>query len=138
MPWNGCANAGFTSGTPWLPLNDDWQTRNVEHQSKDPMSLLSLYQRLLALRRACPTLQIGGIAMIAGQGAVLSFERKLGDDRLFVALNLGGDFQSVALLDWAIAVEILLSTLGDGPATLRSEEHTSEIPLIMRTSSAVF
>ena len=35
MPWDDSANAGFTKGTPWLPLHDDWPTRNVLRNSRE-------------------------------------------------------------------------------------------------------
>ena len=38
----------------WLPFHDDWRTRNVATQDADPDSMLSLYRRLLALRRGVP------------------------------------------------------------------------------------
>ena len=59
MQWAGSANAGFSSATPWLPLGHDYQLCNVDQQSRDDSSLLSLYRRLIALRRKEPALCIG-------------------------------------------------------------------------------
>ena len=59
MPWDGSENAGFTTAKPWLPLNADWPTRNVARMAEEPQSILTLYRRLLALRRAHPALSIG-------------------------------------------------------------------------------
>ena len=44
-------NAGFTTAKPWLPLNADWPTRNVARMAEEPHSILTLYRRLLAVRR---------------------------------------------------------------------------------------
>ena len=38
MQWNGEANAGFTTGKPWLKLHPGYKTRNVESQRKDPFT----------------------------------------------------------------------------------------------------
>src|SRR5262249_11408938 len=59
MQWNGTKNAGFTSGLPWLPIDDDYPIVNVESQSVDPTSILTLYHRLIALRRAHGALAYG-------------------------------------------------------------------------------
>ena len=91
MPWDGSPGAGFSSGEPWLPLNPDWQVRNVAEQAGDQASMLSLYRRLLALRRALPALHHGAIGSIEVEGNVLRYERSDGAQRLLVALNLGGD-----------------------------------------------
>jgi alpha-glucosidase len=50
MQWDGSADGGFTTGTPWLPSVDPAE-RNVADQRADPGSLLSLYRQLLAWRR---------------------------------------------------------------------------------------
>ncbi|HVW91574.1 MAG TPA: alpha-amylase family glycosyl hydrolase, partial [Devosia sp.] len=59
MPWNGEANGGFTSGTPWLPLAADASRNNVAAQREDPQSMLSLYRALIHLRKTELTLRMG-------------------------------------------------------------------------------
>lgn len=114
MPWDGSAHAGFTTGTPWLPLNSDWPTRNAALESDDTGSMLALHRRLLALRRAHPALALGSIALPGTEGDVLAYERRHGDERLLVALNLGRAEQRFTLPDgrW----ETALSTLDPPPA----------------------
>jgi alpha-glucosidase len=113
MPWDGSANAGFTTATPWLPLNADWLTRNVARMSEEPQSILTLYRRLLALRRTHPALSIGSFALLDAEGDVLAYERRHGAERLIVALNLGARTQRLQLPDWASGARPLLSTLAD-------------------------
>ena len=51
LPWNGeTAPFGFTSGSPWLPLQDSWKELTVEKQESDPKSVLNLYRNALNLR----------------------------------------------------------------------------------------
>lgn len=59
MQWDGSLQAGFTTGQPWLPISGHLSSLNVENESKDPSSLLSLYRRLIRLRKAMPTLRHG-------------------------------------------------------------------------------
>jgi alpha-glucosidase len=109
MPWDGSANAGFTTGEPWLPLNPDWPTRNVAVELSDPASMLSLYRDLLRLRRAHPALSVGGVRLIEAEGDILAYERRAGEEGIVVALNLGGQAHDVDLP----AGEVLLTTCGD-------------------------
>ena len=51
IQWNDQANAGFTSGTPWLPLNDNYQHINAEQVVSDEDSIYHHYRQLIALRQ---------------------------------------------------------------------------------------
>jgi len=112
MPWDATTNAGFTTGTPWLPLNGDWPARNVRELMHAPRSLLALYRHLLALRRAHRALSIGEIGLLDTEGDVLAYERRCGDERLLIVLNLGELPEPVALPARWHAARALLSTLG--------------------------
>jgi alpha-glucosidase len=115
MPWDGSPNAGFTTGTPWLPLHEDWPARNVAAQAADPRSMLALHRRLIALRRERPALHAGTIAGLHAEGDVLMFERRRGAERLLVALNLGRAPQRLHL---AAPGRVLLSTHMDRDAAI--------------------
>jgi alpha-glucosidase len=93
MRWDASPNAGFCppGATPWLPVGDTDAAGTVAGQRDDPESLLSLYRRMLALRRAEPALSSGTYRTLAAAGGVLSYERAHGPARLVVALNLTGD-----------------------------------------------
>ncbi len=113
MAWDSSANAGFSTARPWLPLHDDWRTRNLAAQRGDPDSMFSLYQSLLRLRRAEPALAIGSIELERGSDHVLAFERRHGASGLRVLLNLSGTERRIPG-DGAPG-ELLLSTLGSAP-----------------------
>ena len=60
MPWGPRPNGGFTTGRrTWMRMSPDFATRNVASQAADPSSTLSLYRRLIRLRRAVPALNGG-------------------------------------------------------------------------------
>jgi len=107
MPWSAQAFAGFSTVAPWLPLNDDFVTRNVAVESRDPSSPLMLTRRLLHLRHATPALNRGAISHVEARGDVLSYRRSHDDDVVFVALNLGA---TASTLEAVPAGTVLLST----------------------------
>ena len=65
MQWNAEKNAGFTSGTPWIPLNPNYKTINVSIQEEDPDSILHFYRKTIALRKAHSTLVYGNYQDLA-------------------------------------------------------------------------
>lgn len=49
--WDDSENAGFTTGTAWLPVSKDYPAINLQHQSADPDSVFHFYKKLIALRK---------------------------------------------------------------------------------------
>jgi alpha-glucosidase len=128
MPWDESENAGFTIAKPWLPLNADWPARNVARMLEEPQSILTLYRRLLALRRDWLALSIGDFVLLGVEGEILAYERRHDAERLIVALNLGGQSHRLQLPGWAHDSRLLLSTfegaalVEGGALLLRSNE----------------
>jgi alpha-glucosidase len=104
MPWDASAGAGFSGGEPWLPLNADYPTRNVAALAVDGRSILTLYRRLIALRREQAALHAGDISSVRADGDVLIYDRGA---TLVIALNLGHQGQRVTL---PFRTRLLLST----------------------------
>ncbi len=59
MQWTAGPQAGFTTGTPWLPVNPDARDFNAATEEADPNPVLSFYSRLIALRKRVPALIYG-------------------------------------------------------------------------------
>jgi alpha-glucosidase len=97
MQWDTGPNAGFTMGTPWLPLSSDYKAANVVTESEDPASILSLYRRLIALRQSEPALMVGSYTGIPAEGDIIAYVREGDGTRFFVVLNLGADAVSFDL-----------------------------------------
>ncbi|MDE2403649.1 MAG: DUF3459 domain-containing protein [Sphingomonadales bacterium] len=127
MAWSAGPQGGFTRAEPWLPLHADWRSRNVATQATEPGSLLSLYRRLLALRRQHPALATGTIALCEAAPDVLAYTRESEAGRLFVALNLSHAPRPMPM-PAGMAAECLCSTHGAWPGdgagqgALRSDE----------------
>jgi alpha-glucosidase len=130
MAWDGSANAGFSTGEPWLPLHPDWRARNVAAQAADPASTLSLYRALIALRREEPALSHGDFRLIGAEDEVLRYERRHADRRLIVALNFTGEPRPLASADGTV----LLSTLPEAAEAGRLRPHEGLIVAAGATS----
>ncbi|MBR1856101.1 MAG: glucohydrolase, partial [Oribacterium sp.] len=59
MQWDSSSNAGFTTGTPWLPVYDDYEKFNVASEMEDKDSVLNWYIALSELRKEHPELEVG-------------------------------------------------------------------------------
>ena len=135
LQWNDEANAGFTTGTPWLPVHDDYAIQNAEAEHSDPTSVLTWYHILADFRQANEVLYDGDYQEIAaGSEQVYAFTRENGSDKLLIAVNFSGDSAPVDLAGSGIQsfedAEILLSSY-DGIA------ETDSRPEALRPYEAV-
>jgi alpha-glucosidase len=129
MQWDTSPNAGFTRGEPWLPLEPDHRACNVHRLAGDPHSILSLYRRLIALRRERRALSIGSYHPVGIEGQVFAYERRYRDERLMVALNLGREPRRLGFSTESTVGNVLISTHLDragetisGEVELRADE----------------
>jgi glycosidase len=96
MQWDDSPNAGFTRGTPWLPVAPSFKTHNVAAELKDPDSVLNFYKRLLTVRRNKPALLDGDyISINPDHPYVLSYLRRTGTQSVLVVLNMSATPQTV-------------------------------------------
>src|SRR5579884_3626783 len=88
MQWTSGRNAGFGSGTTWLPVAPDYRAKNAASEAADRNSMLNFYKTLIRLRRENDALRDGSLTMVdASDHDVLSFVRVSGRHRVLVALN---------------------------------------------------
>ena len=88
MPWSDAPNGGFTTGTPWIPLNPNYTSINAAAQLEDPDSVYNYYRALLALRRGSLTLLYGHYGLeMAGSPQVYAYTRTLNGGRALVVCN---------------------------------------------------
>ena len=91
MQWDGSANAGFTAGTPWLPVNENYSNINAEAALEDPDSIFHYYRRLIALRKTMPVLQTGRFTLLLPEDPqIFAYRRTLGKKQILVVCNLSG------------------------------------------------
>ena len=90
MVWESNApNAGFTQGTPWLPVSPPHVARAANREAGDPQSVLARYRQLIAFRKAHTALRSGTIVLTDAPADVLAFVREAAGERVFCAFNLG-------------------------------------------------
>jgi alpha-glucosidase len=113
MQWDTGVNAGFSSARPWLPLDTAYQDCNIETLRDNPSSLLTLYRRLLELRRQHTALNSGSFRLIDVQGDALIFERASAAERIVVCLNFSGSEQAAVLPGSSCTVLVSTHTTRD-------------------------
>ena len=86
--WNNSANAGFTTGKPWLKINPDYTTVNAEAQEKDPNSTLNYFRKLVQFRKNNPALIYGKYTLVDKDNPdIFAYTRELGEKKFLVVLN---------------------------------------------------
>jgi oligo-1,6-glucosidase len=95
MQWSDEPNAGFTSATPWLKVNDNHTKINLASQRQDPDSIWAYYQTLIHLRNENKILQYGTFQAHRITRRLFVFERTYEGDTIYVAINLSPKRQRV-------------------------------------------
>lgn len=93
MQWSDTENAGFTTGTPWLKVNEKYHAINVADQEKDPDSVLQYYRKLIALRKSEAYRELftyGEFTQVYGKmDHIMAYTRTLDEKKVLVAANFG-------------------------------------------------
>jgi oligo-1,6-glucosidase len=88
MQWDGTEQSGFTTGTPWLPVNPNHTEINVAADRAAERSVFRFYRRLIALRHESPVVALGAFTLLEPEHERLyAFTRTLGDEALLVVAN---------------------------------------------------
>lgn len=119
VQWSSGKNAGFTEGKPWLKVNPNYTEINVESQLNDKNSVLSYYQKLIALRKSekyVETFTYGDfIPAYLDCDKIYAYYRKLGQQKVLIAANFG---EKEMMLEMEKDTnEVLLSNM-DTPSTM--------------------
>jgi alpha-glucosidase len=113
MHWDASPLAGFTAGTPWLPM-DEPRGVDVATERDDPASMLALCRALLSLRRDEPALNVGSWQDLGHLGSAMAYVRSSEEPdgpRFLVCLNLGDQPSPVPEAATSLRGTILISTL---------------------------
>jgi glycosidase len=107
MQWTDGANAGFTTGTPWQPINDNYEQFNVLVEDADAGSLLSWYRKLIAVRSETTALRRGAHFTLASSvSPVLAFVRSYEQQDVLCLANTSSDPRgSITLTGSAASLE---------------------------------
>jgi alpha-glucosidase len=99
MQWDTAANAGFSTGKPWLPVPADATQINVQNQENKSNSLLAWYRALIQLKKTNAAMARGGNLMLdTTNDKVLSWMRQApGAPAVVVSANFTAEPQLVRL-----------------------------------------
>jgi oligo-1,6-glucosidase len=86
--WDGTANAGFTTGTPWIKVNPDYPAVNAAAQEKDPNSILNFFRQIVRLRKDNLALVYGKYTLIDKDNPdVYAYTREGYGKKMLILLN---------------------------------------------------
>ncbi|MEC3608591.1 alpha,alpha-phosphotrehalase [Bacillus glycinifermentans] len=91
MQWNGGENAGFTTGTPWIPIPANYKDINAEEALDDPDSVFYHYKKLNKLRKEYEIITTGDFQLILEDDPQLfAYVRNGKNEKLLVINNFYG------------------------------------------------
>lgn len=116
MQWDDSKHAGFTTGTPWLPVNDNYHEVNVKLALADPDSIFYTYQKLIQLRKDHPLIVWGEYELIETEEAVFAYYRQYQGEKWLIAVNMSEQEQKFLLKDQV--KELIISNNPSLPLTV--------------------
>lgn len=125
MQWSAEKNAGFSQAEPWIEVQKNYETINVETEKKEEDSILNFYKTLIRLRKEMPIISDGAVQFLDEKDeAVIGYARELDGKKLVVLCNLSEKEKEAAWQDAGNSYKLLLGNYADGAvdAKLRAYE----------------
>ncbi|RDY26762.1 alpha-glucosidase [Romboutsia weinsteinii] len=92
MQWDNKLNAGFTQGTPWIKVNENYMDINVEAQLNDPRSIYNFYKDMIKIRKENKSLVYGKYNLILEEDEnIFAYERELDNSKFLILCNLSNE-----------------------------------------------
>lgn len=114
MQWDDSANAGFTTGTPWIKVNDNYDKINAKSQVDDPDSIFSCYKKLVQLRKDYPVFVDGKFTLLLEDDEnIFAYSRKNEEKTMIVVCNFFDKEISMPLAKECEGMEVLISNYKD-------------------------
>lgn len=103
--WNNSLHSGFTTGTPWIKVNENYKIVNVAYQDKDPNSCLNYFRKMVELRKSNPTLIYGKYNLIDKDNKnIYAYTRVDENNKILVLMNF-----SKNNIEWKLPGDIKLA-----------------------------
>ena len=123
MQWTAGENAGFTTGTPWLPVNENHRFLNAEAELADPDSVFHYYRRLIALRKRYDVFRDGRFTLLCPEDPqVFAYTRDTDAAHMLVVCNFSGAEAAFSLPEAFRHAETLIANYPGEPEPLRPWE----------------
>ena len=123
MQWTAGDNAGFTTGTPWLPVNPNYTEINAEAALADPDSIFHYYKKLVALRKSVREFREGSFTLLCPEDEqVFAYTRDTVYGHLLVVCNFSGEEAAFEIPEAFRDAQVLIENYKDRAKTLRPYE----------------
>lgn len=114
MQWDDSANAGFTTGTPWIKVNDNYDKINAKSQVDDSDSIFSCYKKLVQLRKDYPVFVDGKFTLLLEDDEnIFAYSRKNEEKTMIVVCNFFDKEIPMPLAKECEGMEVLISNYKD-------------------------
>ena len=123
MQWTPGWHAGFTTGTPWLPVNGNCVEINAQDALADPYSVFYYYKCLIELRKALPVFRCGTFELVdADSEQVFAYTRDMDGQHMLVVCNFTGEAVAWEIPEAYRDGQILLTNYEPTPGILKPYE----------------
>ena len=124
MQWDDSENAGFTDGTPWIKVNDNYKEINAKSQVDDENSIFNCYRQLIKFRKEYPVFVDGDFTLLlADDENIFAYKREYAGMSMVVVCNFYGQTIDMPLTEECKDMELLISNYAKGDeAVLRPYE----------------
>lgn len=114
MQWDDSEHAGFTNGTPWLPVNENYRNINVAAQEKDSNSVLKHFRKLTKIRKQHPALIFGNYKLLEPEHPdIYAYSRSLEESNFLVLLNFSNEPSEITLKNFSHSKKILINNYNE-------------------------
>lgn len=115
MQWDDSPQAGFTAGTPWIPVNPNYREINAKSETANPASVFHYYKKLIALRKENPIMVYGKYELLLEESEELFvYTRTLEQEKLLVVCNFTDKETPFTIPGEFIGMPCLISNLENG------------------------
>ena len=88
MQWDNSENAGFTTGKPWLSINENYEVINAKQCLEDENSIFHHYRKLIDIRKNNDTIIYGDYTLLCPEDKnIFAYTRELNGDKILVVCN---------------------------------------------------
>ena len=114
MQWNDSKYAGFSTKKPWISVNKNYKTINVENQLKDPQSVLNFYKTIIKLKKTSKALIYGTYKLLLPKSKyIFAYERELEGEKYLVVSNLNSKIVKIPSNSLNFTGELVLSNYNE-------------------------
>ena len=123
MQWTAGENAGFTTGTPWIPVNPNFTEINAQAALDDPDSVFHYYQKLIELRKTYNVFRDGSFTLLRPDDEnIFAYTRDTEHEHLLVVCNFSGETLELDAPDNFVGSQVLITNYVEDAPQLRPYE----------------